>query len=95
MSGHALRVEFYGVARAHTGRDAVVLEVPEGATLGDALERLAAVEPMLLGAVIAEGGRRLSSGSVASIDGKRFVSDPAERLPENLPLLLLPATAGG
>ncbi|MCK6479272.1 MAG: MoaD/ThiS family protein [Planctomycetes bacterium] len=91
----ALRVEFYGVARSRTGRDALVLEVPEGATLGDALERLAAVEPQLLGAVIAAGGRRLSAGSAASLDGKRFVSDPAEPLPPGVPLLLLPATAGG
>jgi len=95
VSDRSLRVEFYGLARARTGRDAVVLLLPAGATLGDALERLAASEPGLLGPVIAAGGRRLAAGSAASLDGKRFVSDPAEALPAGLPLLLVPAAAGG
>ncbi len=95
MNDRPLRVEFFGIARSRTGRDAVVLRIPAAATLGDALERLAAAEPLLLGPVIAAGGRTLAPGSAASLDGQRFVSDPAEALPAGLPLLLVPATAGG
>lgn len=93
--GLPLRVEFFGVARARTGREAVVLEVPAGATLGDALERLAAVLPELVGPVLEGGGRGLAPGSIVSFDGERFTRDAATPLVEGKPLLLLPASSGG
>ncbi len=90
-----LRVEFYGVARLRTGRDAVVLCLPAGATLGDALEHLAGILPELVGAVVAADRRSLAAGSIASLDGARFTRDPGSPLPAGKPLLLLPASSGG
>ena len=93
--GGSLRVELYGVARARTGRDAVVLAVPSNATLGDALALLAGVLPELVGPVIGADRQSLAAGSVASLGGKRFLRDPAGPLPPGKPLLLLPASSGG
>jgi molybdopterin-guanine dinucleotide biosynthesis protein A len=87
-----LRVELYGVARLRAGRAWV--EIPAPATLGEALAGLAAAVPELVGPVIAVDGT-LAAGSAASLDGGRFVSDPATPLPAGRPLLLLPASAGG
>ena len=91
----ALRVELYGVARSRTGRDAVEIEVPAGATLGDALALIAGVLPELVGPVLGPDRRSLASGSAASMDGKRFLRDPGEPLSPGKPLLLLPASSGG
>jgi molybdopterin-guanine dinucleotide biosynthesis protein A len=87
-----LRIELYGIARQRAGRE--VVEVPASATLGEALALLAAEIPALVGPVIsAEGG--LAAGSVVSLDGERFVTDPATPIPAGKPLLLLPSSAGG
>jgi hypothetical protein len=93
--GLPLRVELYGVARLRTGRDAVVLLLPAGSTLGDALEHLAGVLPELVGPVLAADRRSLAEGSIVSLDGKSFTRDPALPLPPGKPLLLMPASAGG
>ncbi len=93
--GARLRVELYGVARHRAGRESVEIGFPEGGTLGDALFLVAAAVPSLVGPVIAADRRSLAAGSVASLDGERFVTDPATPLPEGRPLLLLPASAGG
>jgi molybdopterin converting factor small subunit len=93
--GVPLRVELYGVARSRTGRDAVVLSVPSGATLGDALALLAGTLPELVGPILGPDRRSLAPGSVASLDGKEFTRDPARRLLPGRPLLLLPASSGG
>jgi len=90
-----LRVELFGVARSRTGRDAVVIAVPAGATLADALVRIAAALPELVGPVLGADRRSLAAGSIVSLDGKRFTRDPAEPLVAGKPLLLLPASAGG
>jgi molybdopterin converting factor small subunit len=93
--GTPLRVELYGIARSRTGRDAVVIPVPPGATLGDALALLAGPLPELVGPVIGADRRSLVAGNVASVDGREFLRDPAAVLPAGKPLLLLPASAGG
>ena len=93
--GIPLRVELYGVARSRTGRDAVVLTVPAGATLGDALVLLAAALPELVGPILGAGGRSLAEGSTVSLDGVRFTRDPATPLVPGKALLLMPASSGG
>ena len=96
MSGALpLRVELYGIARARSGREAVVVEIPAGATLGDALARIAAALPELVGPVLGADRRSLAPGSIVSLDGQRFTRDPAETLVAGRPLLLLPASSGG
>lgn len=93
--GVPLKVELFGVARSRSGREGVVILVPAGATLGDALARLAEALPELVGPVLGTDRRSLAAGSVASLDGKAFTRDPAEPLPSGKPLLVLPASSGG
>ena len=87
-----LRVELFGIARHRAGREAV--DIPAAATLGEALALVAGAIPALVGPVITVEGA-LAPGSVASLDGEKFVTDPATPLPAGRPLLLLPASAGG
>lgn len=93
--GVPLRVELYGIARLRTGRDAVVLCLPAGCTLGDAIAQLADLLPELVGPVFGADRRSLAAGSVASLDGERFTRDPGSPLPAGKPLLLMPASSGG
>ncbi len=83
-------VELYGVARSKAGIEWVPVE---GETIGAALAALERACPALAGAVI-EGGR-LSEHYRLSLNGQRFVSDPARRLTDGDRLLLLSAEAGG
>lgn len=91
----SIRVEFYGVARARAGRDAIEVTCGEGATLGDVLSAVVEAVPALTGAVIGVDGRSLAEGSIASLDGERFLRDPDSVIPAGCPVLLLPASSGG
>lgn len=93
--GVPLRVELYGIARLRAGRDAVVLLLPSGATLGDAIAQLADLLPELVGPVFGADRRSLAAGSIASLDGREFTRDPGSALPAGKPLLLMPASSGG
>lgn len=93
--GTPLRVELFGIARLRAGRDAVVLLLPAGGTLGDAIAQLADLMPELVGPVFGADRRSLAEGSVASFDGGPFTRDPGAPLPAGKPLLLLPASSGG
>lgn len=81
-------VEFYGVPRQRAQR----AELPVRATTaGEALQAVEAACPAL---------RVLERGALAkhvrlSLDGRRFITDLGERLPEGARLLLLSADAGG
>lgn len=85
-----MRVEFFGVARARAGAEAVEVEA---STLGAALAEAAAACPGLVPDVVRDG--RLSEHFVASLNGDRFVSDLALELGPRDTLLVLGAQAGG
>lgn len=87
-----IQVELYGVARlrAGTGRVAV-----EGRTVGEALRALGRACPALAGEVLGPGGGGVHPAFRLSLNGERFVSDPAEPLAEGDALLLLSADVGG
>jgi hypothetical protein len=83
--------ELYGVARLRAGVAGLAVEA---ATLGEALDALARERPELAGAVIGPGGA-LHPAYRISLDGRRFLDDPAEPLPDPACLLLLSADVGG
>lgn len=85
-----MRIELFGIARARAGREA--LEV-EAKSLGDAIRALARECPGVVPEVV-EGGR-LTDGYLASLNGDRFVADPALKLATKDTLLILGAQAGG
>lgn len=86
----SVTIELFGIARARAG---VALFDVEAETLGAALGRLVGAHPALEGEIIAAD--RPANGYLISLDGERFVSDPATPLPAGARLLLLSASAGG
>jgi molybdopterin converting factor small subunit len=90
VSVPTVTVEFYGVPRARAGRGELTVRA---ATVADALAAVAAQCPDLAGVCFADG--RLAPHYVLSLDGQRFLTDPAERLRPGDRLLLLSADAGG
>ncbi|MHC4954520.1 MAG: MoaD/ThiS family protein [Planctomycetota bacterium] len=86
----AVRVEFFGVARARAGVASIDVDA---ATLGEALLAAVARHPDLAGEVIS--GDRPADGYLVSLDGERFLNDPTLALAPGARLLLLSAHAGG
>ena len=83
-------VELFGIPRARAG---VATTTATGASLGDVLADLARRFPDLAETCIDD--RRLKPGTMASLAGDRFVTDPDTRLEEGACLLILSADAGG
>jgi molybdopterin converting factor small subunit len=86
----AVTVEFFGVPRLRAGTAAVVVDAD---TVGAALAAALAACPGLAG-LVGPGGTA-SPHCLVSLDGRRFVADPATLLPPGSRLLLLSADAGG
>ncbi len=82
--------EFFGTIRLRAG---VASTEIDGATLGHALRRLSEAYPTLDGSVIF--GDSVHRAFRVSLNGERFVSDPATSLDANDRLLLLAADVGG
>jgi molybdopterin converting factor small subunit len=85
-----IAVEFYGVPRHRTGTPLVRLEA---ATIGQALRELSSLFPALAEPSLAQGA--LPTVFKLSLNGDRFVSDPATPLQDGDTLLLLSADVGG
>ena len=84
-----MRVEFFGIPREHAGTAEFELQAE---TLGQLLSLLAVRFPSL--SEVVQSGR-LRSPFLASLNGDRFISDPATRLSESDCVLILSADAGG
>jgi molybdopterin converting factor small subunit len=83
-------IELYGIPRLRAG---VGHFRCEASTVGEAMASLADACPALVGTVL-QAGRPLPEYRL-SINGDRFVSDPAETLKPGDALLLISADAGG
>lgn len=84
-----MHVEFLGVPRERAG--IAELDV-EADTLGRLLGTLAAQMPALAGLIAVD---RLHPSLAASLNGDRFISDPATPLGDDDCVLILSADAGG
>jgi molybdopterin converting factor small subunit len=85
-----ITIELFGVPRQRAGK--ARLEV-QAHTLGEALRALSRACPALEASVLANGA--MHPAYRVSLNGDRFVSDPATILGEGDALLLLAADAGG
>jgi molybdopterin-guanine dinucleotide biosynthesis protein A len=85
-----VRVEFFDVARMRAGVPSIEVEAT---TLGEALREAAERLPSLAPDVVREG--RLAEHWRVSVDGGRFVTDPATPVPPGGAVLLLSAQSGG
>ena len=85
-----MRIELFGIARARAGREAIEVEAK---VLGDAIRALARECPGVVPEIVEDG--RLTGGYLASLNGDRFVADPALKLARGDTLLILGAQAGG
>jgi hypothetical protein len=83
-------VEFYGVPRLRAGRGELTVTAT---TVADVLAAVALACPGLAGLRRPDG--RLAPHYLLSLDGERFVTDPAQPLRPGDRLLLLSADAGG
>ena len=90
MSEPGVVVELYGVPRLRAGRAEV--RVPAG-SVREVLAVLVATCPALAGLCRPDG--RLAPQYLLSLDGERFLTDPAEELRPGDRLVLLSADAGG
>ena len=82
--------ELFGIARTRAGAASVDVQAE---TLGAALRALAEAHPGLAGEVVVDD--RTANGYLVSLDGERFIDDPAFALPAGSRLLLLSGQAGG
>ncbi len=85
-----IRVEFFGLARAVVGVEAVDVDAE---TIGQATSQLALRFPKLAAGCFRDG--RPAPGWLFNINGHAFTSDISDALAEGDTLLLLPADAGG
>jgi molybdopterin converting factor small subunit len=90
MAADRVTVEFFGVPRLRAGRGE--LEV-QAATLADLLAAVERDCPALRGLTRPDGGP--APHYLLSLDGRQFVSDPAQPLHAGDRVLLLSADAGG
>jgi molybdopterin converting factor small subunit len=86
----SVTVEFLGIVRHRAEREFLSVEAHN---LGELLQRVSEEIPALHESCI-EGGC-LKSGYLASLDGRRFTTDPATSLAPGDRVILLSADAGG
>jgi molybdopterin converting factor small subunit len=91
----ACQVELFGLARSIVGQRDLAVELPREATVADALARLAASYPELVGRVIRPDGQGLTEGQVLNLNGRTFVEDVGAAVGPGDTLLILSNTAGG
>ncbi len=89
------RVELFGLARSIVGQRALDIVLPRESTVADALARLAAAPPALVGQVIRADGKGLTEGHLLNLNGKSFVEDVETAVEPGDTLLILSNTAGG
>lgn len=85
-----ITIELFGVPRLRAGTGLVMLEAGD---VGSALRGLGRACPALEGSVLREG--RVHPAYKLSLNGDRFVTEPATALAEGDVLLLLAADVGG
>lgn len=89
-----MTVEVFGAVRDVVGAPAVELELPVPGTARQALSTLASRHPELVGLVL-ESGSQPNPYHLLNLDGRLFLHDLDQPLPEGCHLLLMTAMAGG
>ena len=87
-------IELFGNARLLAGRSCVDLNVPEKASAAEVAERLARVEPALVGEVI-DPDRGLLSSYILNLNGTCFMSSETRQVMSGDRILLFSSQAGG
>ena len=87
-----IHIELYGVPRLRAGTARLTVE---GTSVAEALDALAHACPALADHVIRPEGGGLHAAYRLSLNGDRFISDPATPLADGDTLLLLAADVGG
>ena len=87
-------VELFGNARLLAGQSSLDLSVPAKASAAEVAERLAKVEPALVGEVI-DPDRGLLSSYVLNLNGTYFMSSESRRIKSGDRILLFSSQAGG
>ena len=88
-------VEVLGVVRDLVGGPFEELVLPEPGTTRQALGLLAALYPGLVGPVLEADGCTPNAYYLVNLEGRQFVQDLDEPLPEDSHLVLMSAIGGG
>lgn len=88
-------VEVFGIVRTVIGGTSARLEVAGPLTVRGALAAVAARHPGLVGLVLGPDGCTPLDPVVVNLDGRRFLHDLDEVLPDGSHVLLMSAVAGG
>jgi molybdopterin-guanine dinucleotide biosynthesis protein A len=89
-------VELFGVARLKAKTARIPLTLAAGATIGDALNALVEVAPLLLHTVVAADRHSLTAGFSCNLNGTRFLpNDVHTPLHSGDSVLILSSDAGG
>ena len=88
----SITVELFGIPRQRAG---VAKTCAAGTRLDEVVAELARRFPRLAEECFDENGGGLKSGTLANLNGRRFVTDPATALAPGDALLILSADAGG
>jgi molybdopterin converting factor small subunit len=86
----SIRVEFYGVVRHRAGVPGVSVE---GTTLGEVVKAVREACPALESVCLSDG--TLAKGTLANLEGRRFVTDPLAEVAGEGVVLILSADVGG
>lgn len=88
-------VELFGVAQLLSGTKEIALDLPDGASLADALGALAERLPVLVGRVVQADRRRLVEGYACSLNALAIVRAPDTPIANGDHVVILAADAGG
>lgn len=88
-------VELFGIPRQLARATEVELELPPGATFGEAVAALGRKVPALMGRVIAEDGTSLIEPYALNLNGRAFVQSLEVRLGAGDRIVLMTRSAGG
>ena len=97
MTQISVQIDFSGISRIITGQSKFSLRLPEGATVGEAIQQLAKDFPGLVGEIIELDGRKLIGSNVFSLKGEKIIpeSELDFRLYDGDLLILLSLLSGG
>ena len=86
----AVRVEFFGVARSHAGRESINVDAT---CVQDVFDHIARTLPELARTCFRDG--KLIDAFLINVNGDRFTRDSATRLANGDSVLLMSADSGG
>ena len=97
MDQISVLVDFSGISRMITGKSEFPMQLPQGATVENAIQELAKTFPKLIGEIIDPDGKQLIASNIFSLKGEKIISESETDYPltDGDQLILLSLLSGG